>query len=143
MPAASILCIAILAFVAIAAPVVWRGAPLADDFNNCVAPVELGLGGFMATSWHQLGAIRPARFLEILLGAAVCGSAPFGVAILVPLLLTLAVAWLARGLLRDLGTPGAVGECRRRPLAAPAARHRSWACGRQRFTSRWDSPSRW
>jgi hypothetical protein len=100
-----ILCIAILAFVAIAAPVVWRGAPLADDFNNCVAPVELGLDGFMATSWRQLGAIRPARFLEILLGAAVCGSAPFGVAILVPLLLTLAVAWQARDLLRDLGTP--------------------------------------
>ena len=100
------LCFAILAFVAIAAPVVWRGAPLADDFNNCVAPIELGLDGFMTTSWRQLGAIRPARFLEILLGAAVCGSTPFGIAILVPLLLTLAVAWQARGLLRDLGIPG-------------------------------------
>ena len=74
-----------LAFVAIAIPVVWRGAPLADDFNNCVAPVELGLGGFIAASWHQLGAIRPARFLEILLTAA-SAALPFGVAIVVPLL---------------------------------------------------------
>jgi hypothetical protein len=98
---------AILAFVTIAAPVVWRGAPLADDFNNCVAPLELGLDGFIETSWRQLGAIRPARFLEILLGAAVCGHVPFGIAILVPLILTLAVAWQARGLLRDLGVPGA------------------------------------
>jgi hypothetical protein len=98
---------AVVAFLAIAAPIVWRGAPLADDFNNCVAPRELGLTGFIATSWRQLGAIRPARFLEILLGAAVCGSAPFGLAILVPLLLTLMVAWQARGLLRDFGTPAA------------------------------------
>ena len=27
----------VFAFVAIAVPLVWRGAPLADDFNNCVA----------------------------------------------------------------------------------------------------------
>lgn len=92
-------------FVVVASPVVWRGAPLADDFNNCVAPRQLGLGGFIEASWHQLGAIRPARFLEILLGAFVCGSLPFGVAILVPLCLTLLVGWLARGLLRDIGVP--------------------------------------
>ena len=94
-----------LAFVSIAIPVVWRGAPLADDFNNCIAPSELGLDGFMAASWQQLGAVRPARFLEILLTATVCRSVPFGVAILVPLLLTLIVAVLVRGTLRDLGTP--------------------------------------
>ncbi len=70
-------------------------------------PVELGLGGFLTASWQQLGAIRPARFLEILLTAPVCHSLPFGVAIVVPLLLTLCVAWLVRGLLRDLGTPDA------------------------------------
>jgi len=35
--------------------------------------------------------------LEILLTASVCGSLPFGVAILVPLLLTLSVAVLACG----------------------------------------------
>jgi hypothetical protein len=95
----------VVAFVAIAAPLVWRGAPLADDFNNCVAPVELGLDGFMAASWRQLGAIRPGRFLEILLAAGVCRSLPFGVAIVVPLLLTLVVAYQARGTLRDIGTP--------------------------------------
>jgi hypothetical protein len=92
-------------FVAISLPVVWRGAPLADDFNNCVAPVERGLDGFIAASWHQLGAVRPARFLEILLAAGVCGNVPFGVAILVCMLLTLAVAVLVRAVLRDLGTP--------------------------------------
>ena len=97
--------VAAVAFVAIAIPVVWRGAPLADDFNNCVAPTELGLDGFVAASWQQLGAIRPARILEILLAASVCGSLPFGVAILVPLLLTLSLALLVRGTLRDLGTP--------------------------------------
>ena len=96
---------AALAIIAIAAPLVWRGAPVADDFNNCVAPTELGLDGFIAVSWRQLGAIRPARFLEILVTAAVCGSLPFGVAILVPLLLTLTVAFLTRGLLCDLGVP--------------------------------------
>jgi len=99
------LIVAAVAFVAIAIPVVWRGAPLADDFNNCVAPTELGLDGFVAASWQQLGAIRPARVFEILLTASVCGTLPFGVAILVPLLLTLSVALLVRGTLRDLGTP--------------------------------------
>jgi hypothetical protein len=101
----TIVIVAAVAFVAIAIPVVWRGAPLADDFNNCVAPTELGIDGFVAASWQQLGAIRPARLLEILLTASVCGSLPFGIAILVPLLLTLSVALLVRGILRDLGTP--------------------------------------
>jgi hypothetical protein len=93
------------AFVGIAVPLVVRGAPLADDFNNCVAPVEMGVGGFMAASWHQLGAIRPARFLEILVSGSICRSLPFGVAIAVSLMVTLAVAWQVRGLLRDLGVP--------------------------------------
>jgi len=95
---------AILAFLAIALPVVWRGALLADDFHNCVASSELGLGGFFAASWRFLGPIRPARFLEILLTTGVCRTLPFGVAIAVPLLLTIAVAFLTRGLLRDIGT---------------------------------------
>jgi hypothetical protein len=100
-----VLTAAVVAFAAIAAPVVWRGAPLADDFNNCVAARELGLAGFIATSWRQLGAIRPARFLEIILTGGICGSLPFGVAIAVSALFTVAVAFLARGLLRDLGIP--------------------------------------
>src|SRR4029453_11459775 len=96
---------ALCAFVGIAVPLVIRGAPLADDFNNCVAPVELGFGGFMVASWHLLGAIRPARFLEILLTGSICRSLPFGVAIVLSLIATLAVAWQVRGLLRDLGVP--------------------------------------
>jgi hypothetical protein len=94
---------AMVAFIAISLPLIWRGAPLADDFNNCMAAKELGLTGFMTASWRQLGAIRPARFLEILLAAGVCPALPFGLAIMVPMLLTLAVALLARGLLLDLG----------------------------------------
>ena len=100
-----VLAVAIVAFVMIAMPLVWWGAPAADDFNNCVAPRELGFDGFMAASWRQLGAIRPARFLEILLTASVCRALPFGVAVMVPLLLTVVVAVLTRGLLLDLGTP--------------------------------------
>lgn len=94
------------AVVAVAAPVIWRGAPLADDFNNCLAPIEFGLGGFLAQSWDRLGMVRPARFLEIVLTTGVCQTLPFGVAIAVPLALTLVVALLAVGLLRDLGVPG-------------------------------------
>jgi hypothetical protein len=101
----ALLASAVCAFVAVAVPLIIRGAPLADDFNNCVGPVELGFGGFMAWSWHLLGAIRPARFLEILVTGGICRSLPFGVAIIVSLIVTLAVAWQVRGLLRDLGVP--------------------------------------
>jgi hypothetical protein len=93
------------AFVLIGLPVIWRGAPLADDFINCTAPKELGLSGAFSVSWQLFGAMRPARFLEMLLTGAVCRHLPFGVAIAVPLLLTLGVAVLARALLRDLGVP--------------------------------------
>jgi hypothetical protein len=96
---------AAIAFIGIAIPLIWRGAPLADDFNNCLAPAELGLGGFIRASWQQLGAIRPARILEILLTAGVCRSLPFGVAIAVPLALTMTVALVGRALLRELGLP--------------------------------------
>ena len=95
----------VLAFVGIAIPVVWRGAPVADDFNNCVAAGELGVGGFIRASWNQLGAIRPARILEILLTASVCRRLPFGVAIVVPLTLTIVVAVATRGFLRELKLP--------------------------------------
>src|SRR4030095_751050 len=96
---------AVCAFVGIAVPLVIRGAPLADDFNNCVGPRELGFGGFIVWSWQRLGAIRPTRFLEILVTASICGSLPFGVAIMVSLIATLAVAFQVRGLLRDLSIP--------------------------------------
>jgi len=101
----ALLASAVCAFVGVAVPLIIRGAPLADDFNNCVGPVELGFGGFMAWSWHLLGAIRPARFLEILVTGGICRSLPFGIAIIVSLIVTLAVAWQVRGVLRDLGVP--------------------------------------
>jgi hypothetical protein len=101
----AVLAAATCAFVGVGLPVVWRGAPLGDDFNNCLAPLELGLGGFFASSWDRLGIMRLARFVEILLTTGVCRALPFGVAIAVGLGLTLTVAWLVRGLLRDLRTP--------------------------------------
>ena len=97
--------VAVFAFIVAGLPVVWRGAPLGDDFTNCLGPLRLGLDGFLAESWDRLGVVRLARFAEILLTTGVCRALPFGVAIAVPLLLTLSVALLVRGLLRDLDTP--------------------------------------
>jgi hypothetical protein len=85
--------------------VVIRGSPLADDFHNCMEPRRVGLLSFLADSGERLGAIRPARFLEIFLTNAVCEHLPFGFAILVPLILTLVVAFLLRALLKDLDLP--------------------------------------
>ncbi len=96
---------AAVALLGLGLSIVWRGAPLGDDFHNCLAPMELGLRGFLAASWDRLGFVRPARFLEILLTTGVCRALPFGVAIAVPLGLTLTVALLLRALLRDLETP--------------------------------------
>lgn len=95
-----------LLFVAVALPVVLRGAPLADDFANCLEPQRTGLGSTLAASVERLGALRKAHLLEIVITTEVCQHLPFGFAIAVPLALTLAVAVLLRGLLRDLGTPG-------------------------------------
>ncbi len=92
-------------FLAISLPVVVRGAPLADDFTNCLLPLRRGLDGFAAASFDRLGAVRPARFVEILVTTGVCRSLPFGVAIAVPLVLTMAVALLLRTLLRQLAVP--------------------------------------
>ena len=92
-----------LALLAVSAPVVLRGAPLADDFNNCLAPQDKGLLGFMSESFERLGLIRPARFVEIALTSGVCQSLPFGVAIAVGLALTFVVALLLRRLLAMLG----------------------------------------
>jgi hypothetical protein len=92
-------------FTLLCLPVVVRGAPLADDFHNCVEPERAGLDTFFAASTDRLGAVRPARFLEILLTTGVCQHLPFGFAIAIPLALTLLVAGLLRLLLQDLGTP--------------------------------------
>ena len=92
-------------FVAVSLPVVIRGAPLADDFTNCVQPQRAGLGSTLGDSLERLGAARKAHLLEIVITTEVCQHLPFGFAIGVSLALTLAVALLLRGLLRDLGTP--------------------------------------
>jgi hypothetical protein len=94
-----------MALVAVSVPVILRGAPLADDFNNCLAPQDMGLAGFMSESFGRLGLIRPARFVEILLTTGVCQNLPFGVAIAVGLSVTFLVAFLLRRLLTMLGSP--------------------------------------
>lgn len=92
-------------FVAISMPVVLRGAPLADDFTNCLEPQRIGLVPTLADSLQRLGALRRAHFLEIILTTETCQHLPFGVAIAVSLALTLIIALLLRGLLKDLGVP--------------------------------------
>jgi hypothetical protein len=91
--------------VILSAPVVVRGAPLADDFHNCLAPQDRGLLGFMSESFERLGLIRPARFAEILVTTGVCQNLPFGVAIALSLSLTFVVALLLRRLVAMLGSP--------------------------------------
>jgi hypothetical protein len=92
-------------FVAVVAPVVVRGAPLADDFTNCASTARMGFASTLGGSIERLGASRKAHLLEILVTGGVCHHAPFGLAIAVPLLLTIAIAFLLRSLLLDLGVP--------------------------------------
>jgi len=93
-------------FLLITLPVVLQGAPLADDYVTCMRPVnEGGYGPFLNAIWQDSGVVRPARFLELLLISKTCRAVPFGVAILVPLALKFAVAFLLYGLLRDLRLP--------------------------------------
>lgn len=93
-------------FVAVTLPVLVRGGPLADDYHNCIRPTEVGYDGFLGESARRLGVVRPARFVEIFTIGSLCRRVPFGVIILVPLGLTLLVAFAVRGLLRDLHVPG-------------------------------------
>jgi hypothetical protein len=104
-PAAALLWSVTALFVAIAIPVLIRGAPLADDFTNCVQTQRFGIGSALADSIDRLGVSRKAHLVEILLTGGVCGRAPFGLAIAVPLALTVGIAFLLRGLLRDVGAP--------------------------------------
>jgi hypothetical protein len=102
-----VLIVVIVMFLGIAASVVVRAAPLADDFVNCLEPRRNGIGSTLAASFERLGVMRRAHLLEILLTSQACERSAFGVAIAVPLLLTLGIALALRGLLRDLGVPGA------------------------------------
>lgn len=102
-----VLVVVALLFVIVTLPVVLRGAPLSDDFVNCLQPQRSGLGSTLADSFERLGALRRAHLVEIVITTEVCQHLPFGVAIAVPLLLTLGIALVLRGLLQDLGMPGA------------------------------------
>jgi hypothetical protein len=94
---------AALLITVVFAPVVFAGAPLADDFNNCLTPIHRGLGHFLASSWDRLEMVRLARFPEILLTTGACRQLHFGLAIAVPAALTVAIAYVLAGLLRDVG----------------------------------------
>jgi hypothetical protein len=92
-------------FLLVTLPVVVAGQPLADDYHTCLRPTQVGLDGFLGESTRRMGAVRPARFVEIFVIAPLCQQVPFGLVILVPLVLTLLVGVLLRGLLRDLDLP--------------------------------------
>jgi hypothetical protein len=101
-----LLVVVTVVFVAVTLPVVVRGGPLADDYHNCIRSTEVGYDGFLGESARRLGVVRPARFVEIFTIGSLCQQVPFGVVILIPLGLTLLVAFSIRGLLRDLHVPG-------------------------------------
>ena len=106
-PARALLVLVMGLFVAVVLPIVLRGAPLKDDFGLCASP---RWNSTAANVIHELlseqGAVRlPGRLLQVAFISGLCGEVPFGLLILVPLLLTLGVALLLRGLLRDLDLP--------------------------------------
>jgi hypothetical protein len=103
---APVLLVVAVLFVLLSLPVVVGGGPLADDYHTCVRPTEVGYDGFLGESARRLGVVRPARFIEIFVIAPLCQRVPFGLVILVPLGITLFVAFSIRGLLRDLSLPG-------------------------------------
>ena len=130
-------------FVLLCLPVVIRGAPLADDFHNCVEPTRAGLDTFVAASTERLGAVRPARFVEILLTTGVCQHLPFGVRHRRP-----ARPHAAGGRAAARRSWGTSGPRRR---GRPPARCSGWPsrsaprrpCGRRPCTSRSGSRWRW
>ena len=99
----AVFAVAAAALLAVSLPVLIAGAPLGDDFHNCLGPQRRGWLGFFGDSFERLGLIRPARFLEILLASGVCGSLPFGLAMAVGLALTFLIAVLLRWLVTLLG----------------------------------------
>src|SRR5215211_5807814 len=78
-------------FLLVTLPVVVAGQPLADDYHTCLRPTQVGVDGFLGESTRRMGAVRPARFIEIFVIAPLCQQVPFGLIILVPLVLTLLV----------------------------------------------------
>jgi hypothetical protein len=100
------LSVALLAFAAIALPVVINAAPLSDDYHFCARGQEGEvLGQYASEAWADTGIVRPARFLTWFLIAGLCPSVPFSVVVLVPLALKLTTCALLFALLTDLRLP--------------------------------------
>ncbi len=78
------LAVAAACFVLIALPVVWRGAPFADDYAACVGVAERGVLGFFAFDSQTWGVVRPMRLLEFALLGLLCRHVPFGIIMLIP-----------------------------------------------------------
>ena len=97
------LTIIVVAFACVTLPVILKGAPLLDDYYNCIAPNERGLGTVLAEVYDNLELVRPAHYVEVALTAGVCRVTSFSIMILVPWALTIGVAFAIRGLLGDLG----------------------------------------
>jgi hypothetical protein len=102
----AIVFVALAVLLSVSAPVIWHGAPLADEYHLCMRPqLEGGYGPYLSHIWGDTGVVRPARLVELFLVSELCHAVPFGAIIIVPLLIKIAVAWLLLGLLRDLRLP--------------------------------------
>jgi hypothetical protein len=92
-----------LLLVIVATPVLLRGGLLADEYVICMRPIrDGGYGAYLDAIWRDTGVVRPARFIELFLISKTCTTVPFGIAILVPLALKFAAAFLLYGLLSEL-----------------------------------------
>jgi hypothetical protein len=93
-------------FLALVAPVVFRGGLLADEYVICLRPVHDGsYGPFLEALWYDWGIVRPARFIELFLITETCTRIHYGLVMLVPLGLKLATGLALWALLRDLRVP--------------------------------------
>jgi hypothetical protein len=90
--------------LSIVLPALVHGAPLADDFQICMRPInDGGYDSYLHAIWLDAGVVRPARFLELFLISKMCTWAPWWLIMLVPLALKFVVAVLLYRLLRELG----------------------------------------
>lgn len=96
------LLLVLIAFSAVSLPVIVNGAPLLDDYANCLELQEKGIGPAFRDSFERLGVVRPAHYLEVAVTGALCPRMHFGVLILIPWVLTIGVAFALRGLLQDV-----------------------------------------
>jgi hypothetical protein len=93
-------------FLLVVAPVPMQGGLLADEYPICLRTVhDGGYGPKLQTIWQDTGVVRPARLIELFLISETCTTVPYGLVILVPLLLKFAATFLLYGLLRDLRVP--------------------------------------